>query len=265
MKYSLWIIILLLAACEQAATPFPVDVVLDTTPTAPPLTTAPAPVAIRYALDSNTTGYAPELENLPASIQLERLTTAMNPADLGLRYDLMAAYGLWPGATPSPVLSRVGLIINPIPPLNEPALVRVIEAALDMHTLNTELNLPGMEIAPLERQNTSLKETLANYGWPDGFDLTFAHELIPGYQQISQQLAAYNIVTRQIPTTDATDRAHLLLVSWQTPDERDQWAQHFGDQTVFLDLYSLPISYWAIDGLPVTFTAAGWPLPAPEN
>ncbi len=259
---------MILAACQQQATPFPVDVVLDTTPTAqaPETPAAIGQTTIHYALDKNANGFAADLENLPPSIQLEQLETSVNPADLDARFDLMAAYGLWPDATPSPVLSRVVLVINPIAPLDNPALVRVIETGLDMNALDRELNLAGMEIAPLEQQGINqLRQELANQGWPDGFDLTLAHELIPGYQQISEQLARLNIHTRQIPYTADTTRTNLLLVTWQTSDERDIWARYFGDETILVDLYSLPISYWASPDLPLTFSKLGWPLPVIEN
>jgi hypothetical protein len=48
-------------------------------------------------------------------------------------------------------------------------------------------------------------------------------------------------------------------VTWTAPETKQAWAARVGDANV-VDLYTLPISFWAADGLNITFTQGGWPL-----
>src|SRR5262245_16264955 len=86
--------VLLVAACGPEATPYPVDIPSATTSTPQTSDTS----TIRYALAANTNGLVSDLSLIQASAQIEQLTEAVNPADLGNRYDLVAAYGDLPGS-----------------------------------------------------------------------------------------------------------------------------------------------------------------------
>src|SRR5512145_2156078 len=161
LKLGRWLlaitIFLGLTACEPEPTPFPVDVPLAETAvlTPPPAVTleatSAAPGVVRYALAANTTGLVADLPLLAASAQVETLTEPVNPADLGLRYDLIAAYGDLPGSARSPVMPHVALIINPAaPPLDNPELVAVIRRSLNPNEMLETLNLPGAVPEPAE-------------------------------------------------------------------------------------------------------------------
>ncbi len=261
-----------LTACGPEPTPFPVDI--PATPTTAPLVTftpVAAPVAlpdgvIRYALAANTTGFVTDLALLEQSAHVETLTTPVDPADLGRRYDLIAAYGDLPGGIRSPVEQHIVLLINPaLAPTDDPAVVNVLRQAVQPRTLLLALNLPGTASAPSDPVPQSvLRAALANAGWPDGFDLKLLHDGTPGAAQLGTLLQTLSIDVHRERTTDAaaaleTGRAHLALISLPNDDDRADWETRIGAANV-MPLYTLPISYLAVEGLTISFTPTGWPL-----
>jgi hypothetical protein len=113
-----------------------------------------------------------------------------------------------------------------------------------------------------------LRQELANAGFPDGFDLTIGHTYTPGALQIAKQFDRIGLITRlllmdesELMAAFASGQLHLALIAWTTPESRQEWAAHFGEENV-IDLYALPISYLASPGLSITFTVNGWPLAA---
>ncbi len=252
-------ILLLLSACEPTATPFPVDI--PPTPTTTPVPGA-LPTQIRYALAANTAGFVPDLDLIAASGSIEQLTEDPNPADIGERFDLIAAYGKWPGAAESPVLSRVALVINStLPPFDDPAVINAVRRAVDPAGILATLEIPGAEASPLDTAAAiTLRTELANAGWPDGFDAILAYTPIPGIAEITSQLAAVGIIGQPTSLSNSTwEHTHIAIITWTSPEQRAEWVERAGDENV-IDLFTLPISYWAAPDLSITFTSGGWPI-----
>jgi len=249
-----------LAACAPKPTPFPVDI--PPTPTATPIPGAP-PTPIRYALAANTAGFVADWDLIASSGSIEQLTEAPNPADIGTRFEVIAAYGKWAGAAESPILPRVGLVINStFAPLDDPTVANIVRRALDPAAILINLEIPGAEAAAAETAaSITLRTELANVGWPDGFDTILAYEPIPGIAEISSQLAAIGIITKPIALSNSTwERTHLAIITWTAPEKRAEWVERAGGESNVIDLYTLPVSYWAAPDLAITFTPGGWPL-----
>jgi hypothetical protein len=252
-------ILLLLSACEPTATPFPVDI--PPTPTTTPVRGAP-PTQIRYALAANAAGFVPDLNLIAASGSIEQLTEAPNPSDIGERFDLIAAYGKWPEATESPVLPHVALVINTtLPPFDDPAVINVVRRAIDPAAILAVLEIPGVEASPLETAaSVILRTELANAGWPDGFDVILAYRPIPGIAEMTRQLASIGLIGQPIALSNSPwERTHIAIITWAATEEHAAWVERAGDENV-IDLFTLPISYWAAPDLSITFTPGGWPL-----
>lgn len=248
----------LLSACEPKATPFPVDI--PPTPTLTPIPGVPSP--IRYALAANTAGYVPDLDLIAASGSVDQLTEAPSSADIGERFDLIAAYGKWTGAAESPIVPRVALVVNPsLPPFDNPAVAAIMQRAINPMAILAAIEIRGAEAAPIETSSPiDLRTELANAGWPDGFDVALAYSPTPGIGAINSQLAAIGVIGQPIPLTNSSwERTHIAMITWTSPEERAAWVERAGESNV-IDLFTLPISYWAAPDLLITFTPGGWPL-----
>lgn len=255
-RLLLVLIWLLLAACEPEATPYPVDL---PTPSPPPATTAP----IRYALASDTAGTVADMTLLEQAAQVTVLDEAVNPADLGERFDLIAAYGTYPDATPSPVSVNYTLLVNNgLPPLDE--IADHLLQSIDPAVIATTLAIPGIQPFPAENtvSPAALRAELANAGWPDGIDLLLIHDPGIGSDALTAYFAHIGIRLNPAPWQDTFDRVDLALVTWTTTDERQKWLDWAGPQSQAIDLFTLPISYWAIPDLTITYSPQGWPVPA---
>ena len=253
------LLIFILASCQPKPTPFPVDI-----PPTPTLTPVPgAPSLIRYALAANTTGLVSDLDLIAESSSIEQLTEDPNPADIGTRFDVIAAYGKWPEATESPVLPRVALVINPaVSPFDDSAVVDVVQRVLSPAAIVSALEIPGVEAAQIETATSiDLRTALANTGRPDGFDVVVAYVPIPGLTQITEQFAAIGINGQFVPLPNSRwERTHIAIITWTTAEDRAVWVERAGGESNVVDLFSLPISYWAAPGFSITFTPGGWPL-----
>lgn len=200
---------------------------------------------------------AADLERLRASGQIEFIAGEVDPADLGSRYDVIMAYGLYPDAAMSPVTAQVMLVVNDQrSPLNDLALVSIIRRALHSPTLVDALDIPGAQSQPAEQSSrAALRTELANAGWPDGFDLMLAHADIPGSAQVAEQLGAIGIYLTPVPLTDTHwENSNLVMTT-----ERAIWVERVGEANI-IDLFTLPISFWTVDGLNIAFTPGGWPV-----
>jgi hypothetical protein len=250
----------LLAACKPEATPFPVDLPTRTPAgtSAPPAGAPAPPGTIRYGIIGDERTAGADLAALRTSGQVEFISPPLNPADLGTRFDVMAGYGDLPGGSRSPVMTHAALLIRPLPPLDNPKVADILRRAIDPSAISAALNLPGATAVP-GQSVSALRGELANEGWPDGFDLALADTGIPGAAALAGQLSVLGITLHPQPTTDAlTAGIPLALVGWHTPEEQAALAKTGS----LVDLYQLPISYLAADGLKITFTPGGWPLAA---
>lgn len=266
-------LIILLAACGPEATPFPVDLPTpDTamsaslgTPEAAPGVNA-APGVIRYALAANIAGLVDDLSLIEQTARVETLAAPVNPDDLGSRYDIIAAYGDLPGGQRSPIEHHVALVLNPaLSPTNDADIAGILRRAINPQAILPAMTIPGAMPELLESDSpTTLRVELANAGWPDGFDLNLVYDDAPGVEAVIAALQSISIVVYARQADDAlaafeTNQANLALITWSTPEERATWEKREGDANV-IPLYTLPISYLAVEGLTITFTPSGWPV-----
>ncbi len=266
MRRFLFAILILFAACTPEATPFPVN--LPETPTTTPPPTIPPPV--RYALAANTEGFIADMDMIAAVGQVEQLADNGNDAELGVQYDIVAAYGDWSGWTRSTVMPHVSLVINTaLTPLDNSLLANIVRRSIDPQAVVNTLDIPGAAADVVETSAPhTLRTELANLGWPDGFELAVGYVYTPGVFEISRQLKASSIENRpllmgseDVRAAIEAGRLHLALVMWTTQEERETWESLVGDANV-IDLYIAPISYHALPELSITFTPGGWPIAA---
>lgn len=271
-RYGL--LLALLAACAPEPTPFPVDVPTAATPAyttsapnAAPTAANPEASSLRYALASNTAGFVADLPLLEQAAQVITLGTPVNPADLGSRYDVIAAYGDLPGGQRSPIEHQVALVFNPaLPPTHDSAVVAALKRAISPSDIANALDIPGAvpQATDVVAART-VREELANAGWPDGFDLELAAANAPGAAPIMAVMRAVNVAVRAgdlsaVSSAFESGAAHLALIVWASPDDRAAWETRVGTANI-LPLYTLPISYLAVPGLNISYTPAGWPFP----
>ena len=201
--------------------------------------------------------------------QIEQLDAAINPDDLGSRFEIVAAYGDIPGGTRSPITPHIALVINPtLLPWSDLNILNIFRQSLDPEKITQAIDITGVVAESATSESTSEIHTqLANAGWPDGLSFNFGNAYAPGGEQIIKQWQTAGIDAQktimpenEIQTALIEGRIQAALVSWTTPDERGEWVSQFGEDNV-IDLYSLPISYLAVPELHLTFTPGGWPLP----
>ncbi|MBZ0292400.1 MAG: hypothetical protein K8L99_07505 [Anaerolineae bacterium] len=261
---ALWLslLVFMVVACEPEPTPFPVDMPSEEITQLP--ATQEQPVAIRYALAANTENHVSDLNLIAAKAEITQLEDTFSAADLGTRFDVIAAYGNWPGAILSPVTPTVSLVINTsVAPFTDESIIPILEASVDPASVLEALAIPVERSASGGSSPADLRVQLANAGWPDGFERALGHSNPPGVDEIVQQWAAIHITAYpQLMTQAEVNPYDLLLVQWSSPDERELWSTIFGATTRVVDLYSLPISYWAVPEVNIEFTPGGWPVPS---
>lgn len=258
--------IFLLTACEPKATPFPAEMPTEE-PTTPAQIAQPGdPVqigaTIRYGLAFLGLP-VPDIEQIQAASEVTLITDTPNPNDIGTTFDLLAAYGDLPGGTRSPVSTHVSLVLNrQRPPLDAPEIAGIIRRSLNPTQWTANLAIAGVQPEALEIASTAILRTeLANSGWPDGFDVVLTAFNSPITSLVAGQLNTLGIGAQPIPLTDAAwTNAQMALVMWATPEDRAVWVERAGDEALVIDLLTIPISYWAVNGLNITFTPGGWPL-----
>lgn len=264
MKLSLAFFVLVLfslSACEAAPTPVAVAV----QPTEDPSDLATQPPPLRIGIAPDTIGY---VDNL-AEMRNVALVNAISEADDLESYDLLIVFGTRDNWEQSPIQHRVSLLINPqLPPLDQPDVAMLLRQSINVQALNNATGIIGLQPQIVETlPPTALRTALANAGYPDGLSLSIAHTEFHALAEVQNQLLALNFDTRLLPTPLADmetrfveQQAHLALVHWWDAEQRSTWVQLLGEDNV-LDLYTLPISYRAVDTLQVNFSPSGWPVP----
>lgn len=244
-----------LSACEPEATPFPVDI-----PTPATVTPTPgAPALVRYALAPNTLDSVADRNLLESSAQVTQLSEAVNLDDLGAQFDLIAAYGAYPDATPSPSVVTLSLLINTsLAPLDNPALASILQNGIDRAALANQIDIPGVRAVPGDvTSQSNLRAELANAGWPDGIDLSLAYENMIAVKALQAYWQPLNIHINAFPLQDLSGQTHLTLFAWTTPEQRATYAD--SNHSV-VDLLTVPISYWVVTGLQISYSPQGWPI-----
>jgi hypothetical protein len=252
------VFILILAACEPTATPLPVELPATATGIAPEATPAP----LRIALGANTVNWVVDLDLLQAEAAVD-VGVTLNPASLGEQYDILAQYGQHDGWLQSPIVPHVALVIGKI----DADLADILKRSIDTAALTDALGIPGaipQNIASVDVQQ--LRAEMANLGRPDGFGIAAGYTAVPGVEIVITQLERVNINTRTSPqpveilqSTLESGETQLGFFIWTTPEIRRVWETRFGLENI-IDLFALPISYLAVDGLNVEFTPGGWPI-----
>ncbi len=237
------------AACQPQATPLPniLPSLPPATSTASPYTATPAP--IRYFIMPDAFPYLSTQDHNLIAASAEIVSSDPPPSDneLSKNYDLVVGIGDLPNGTRAPSPLQVDLLLDTsLPPLNNTKLVDILRRALDPNQIATLLKLPGASaVTESPSDSVALRTDLANAGYPDGFDVTLS-TFAPGASALTQLLSAYGIDVHQL--ADPSEAAQLTLTS-----EPPQGANA-------IPLYSIPISYRAVDGLKITFTPSGFPI-----
>lgn len=252
---------LLLAACEPAATPFPVDI--PTTPTENPLQPTPDQIVPRIALAANMTGFMPERDTLDANAEVIELDAESDLNALEGVYDLALAYGAFPGWTRIEPDQTIALIISDAA---DPAIRDLLRRALNPAAVVTALNIPGAQhLHEANPDAAAIRAELANMGRPDGLAFIMGHAHIPGADDIAGGFAAANIetLTLTLGADDVWDALAngtigMALIRWREPGERAEWGERVGAENV-IDLYQLPLSYLAGPDVEISLTADGLP------
>jgi len=249
------LLLVCLSACEPEATPFPVDI--PTPATATPTPGVPAPV--RYALAPNTLDSVADRSLLEGSAQVTQLSEAVNLDDLGTQFDVIAAYGTYPDATPSPSVVTLSLLINTsLAPLDNPALANILQNGVNRAALANQIDIPGIQAVPGDVPPPSaLRAELANAGWPDGIDLSLAYENVIAVNALQSYWQTLNIYINAFPLQDLNGQTHLTVFAWTTPEQRAAFA---GTDGSVIDLLTVPISYWTVPGLQISYSPQGWPI-----
>jgi hypothetical protein len=263
-KFALIMCLGILTGCGAQPTPI---AVVDAATLAPNVNTSDItqPSPLRYGIADHTLPYMSDIEQFEAIALVEAMPP--NP-DLSL-YDVAVAYGVYDGWQQAPISHHVSLILNPqLAPLDNPEIQNLVRQALNPQGIIDSTGISGLIAAPVETSpSAQIRSVLANLGYPDGFRLTMAVESMPGVETVVQQLNNANLEIVQIEMSSATEaatmlaenRAHLLVMHWKTDEEHAAWVERVGENQV-LDLYILPLSYVAAEGVTVSFTENGWAI-----
>jgi hypothetical protein len=269
------LMVAVLAGCgPDEATPFPVQVTAEfaTATALPPaasgemteLSAAPNSGQIRYAVAPNAAEMVSA--DFGDTVRVQQLTEAVNPADVGAQYDIVVGYGDLPGGVRSAYSHTVTLILNPDSwPMMSAELLGLVRGSVDPGAVVAALDVAGVTVSEQNPAAGNLRVSLANAGWPDGIGLRMGYQPVPGSEVIVGQLRASYLVGRGVGLpADATigsidSSVQLALMVWARPEVRHGWVTRFGTENV-IDLYTLPISYVAAEGIQVTFDAWGWPI-----
>lgn len=255
---------LLLVGCEAQATPI-ASISTETTESAQPpasVTSATTVLELRYGILAHTLPYISEIDRIEAIGSVEAVAVGNVLGD----FDIVAGYGVYDAWQQSPISQRVSLVINPnLAPLTEDTIRMLIPQMIDSQSIVANLDIPGVQQATAQTltASSSIRTTLANAGYPDGFALTLATESVPALDMIVSQFADNAIQVRLIPLDDevlTNQQTHLVLLVWAQEEERSAWVAQVGENNV-IDLWTMPISYLAAEGLTIEFAENGLPIP----
>lgn len=256
MKRLLFIFLgILLAGCEAQATPIAAIISLTATP-------EPTSISIpelRYGIAGNIAPFIGDMGTIPFEI--------LGADSAVTDFDLVVAYGIYDGWQQAPQAHRVSLAINPnLPPLDNQTIRDLIPGIINSQAIVDSLNIPGtQQTTELSTESATLiRTTLANTGYPDGFQLTMAIENIPAVDVLVSQFASLSMDIRLIELRDGVlldNQAHLILFMSANDSERAEWLSQAGEDNI-IDLWTLPISYLNNGGVSVEFTENDIPIPA---
>lgn len=280
--FGLICLLICLAGCGPAATPFPVDFAGDAesaalgTPAFLPTEAVNAESngttasTIRYGLAPNLKAVQLDFALLGNALQISQLNEDAQLAQIGSAYDIVVAYGDLPNGQRSPVSHHIALVINPAASqFSDSAALAIVRTILNTTELSAQLTTAGVEFAGLAGSPADrVRVELANAGTPDGIKTVIGVLGLPGEDLMLRQLSAAGISTRalwlapdQIAFAIEESILHLAIVQWKTPEERAAWVARVGEANV-IDVFTLPISYVAVPDLVVTFNEDGWPVPS---
>ena len=245
---------MILAGCEAQATPIAAIVTETNTPEP---TAIPIP-DLRYGIAGNIAPYIGDM----GTISYEILGAESAISD----FDLVVAYGIYDGWEQAPQSHRVSLAINRnLAPLDNASISELIPGLIDVQAIVDSLNIPGSqqrtELATVSAN--SIRTTLANAGYPDGFQLTMATENIPAVDVLAGQFASLSMDVRLIEVSETVlvdNQAHLILFIWADENERAGWVSQVREENI-IDLWTIPISYLNNGEVRVEFTENGIPIP----
>ena len=260
-----WLLAWLLAACEPEATPLPAFAPVETSEVAA-ITATPAPV--RYALSPEAAAFASAVRAANPDAEIVILDEPPQAGAILAHYDIVAGLGAASGWQQSPVMPTISLALaTRRPPLDSPAVAEAVRASLDATALAQASGIAGLEPVSVENANLSaVRQSLANAGWPDGFDLTLGYTVTPGLDAVAAALRGIGLnvtLVELAPETVAPalkdGRIDSALFAWTNTAGYDAIAAH---SDFVIDLYAVPIRYIAVEELQVSFTEDGWPAAA---
>ncbi len=245
-----------LSACEQEATPFPIEIPPTETPTPPESSLPP----VRYGIADNASAIVP---NLGTNTEVEIISGTIDPNRLNSEFDLLLTFGEVDSWTPSSTLT-VGLIQLPLTP---PELNNIVTNAIVPQQIIDALSISGgTALYTPSKTSIELRDELANMGRPDGFSLSIGYINVPGAQSIPNQFSLINIDNRaetmsldDIREALRTNALQIGIVVWSDDSEHNTWAEDFPDATI-LDLYTLPLSYVVVPDYTINSGALGFPI-----
>ncbi|MEO1288523.1 MAG: hypothetical protein AAFV93_12205 [Chloroflexota bacterium] len=252
--WSFLLLCMLLVGCEAQATP----IANIATPTA---TSAPSPIPVDVVLFGIASNIAPYVGDLPIDFEIVDGNSALSD------YDLVVSYGALDGWQQSPQAHRVSLAINPnLSPLNDLTIRDLIPSVLDSQAIVSNLNINGAQQTTARTtvlSSAEIRTTLANSGYPDGFQMIMAIEQVPAIDTLVVQFSALSLDMRLVPLRDgiiAENQAHLALFLWADDSERDAWVALVGEENI-VDLWTMPISYITSGDVAIEFSETGIPFP----
>ncbi len=264
-----------LAACAPEPTPFPgglpssspaVTITTAISTATPEIISTASSLGFTVALSANAAQSAADLSAETAN--LITLASDGDASGLGRDYDLIAAYGAWDGwlQAPQPIITSL-LISHSTPPLDQPEIRAIVRASIDAQAITHALGIPGASTSSSSAEPGIVTRTqMANAGYPDGLELRVAAVNGPGHDALREQMSSRNLDLMftashidNITEMLTTEGYHLAVMSWRADEEISQWSDQGAVTRV--DLFQVPISYQAIPGLDLQFSADGWPLP----
>jgi hypothetical protein len=243
---------LFMSACETAVTPV-ADRAPTRAPTDSPLPTDTPVPTFRYGIAQHTLDYIP-LDRLGDTVQVEAFADHSDAT----AYDVALAFGRYDGWQVA-TTHNIALIVNTdLAPLDTERIAGLIYASIDAPALVASLAFSGAEAQSTATIDPrTAKTTLANAGYPDGFQLVVAYEATPVLDALVAQWSRINVDVRHFAITrDDVDgilrqnRAHVILL--QTSDHPDA-----------RPLLTIPVSYVTAPAIAVTIDESGLPIITP--
>jgi len=251
------LIAFVLSACEAEATP----VVETPIPTETPVVIPTDIPTIRYGLLDNTVGYLDNSDQLGLGTEITLVTV---DEDLS-GYDMVAGYGIVEGMT-SVSIGDIVVILNTQKELWQDDVIREqFWASIDRDILLETLDVTGF----IERDSfdtlssDDIRTTIANMGYPDGFELLFGIEPFHAQDEAIRQWSNANFrITSTAVTDDWRDRfddeqLHGIII-WHLADDFQLLYDEFGEANV-RRLYQVTMSYRVNEGIAHEFNERNFP------